>query len=110
MLIILYFSINYSQFSPKISRIFTPLPIFLVDLSEFFALFDKILNKIIEFNGNFSALRGGSIKLEICKIIFRKNYEIFVKSVQFFESFRRKMDFSRKKNVDIFEKLIDLLI
>ena len=35
MLIILYFSTNYIQISPKISRILTPLPIFLLDLSHF---------------------------------------------------------------------------
>ena len=37
------FSINYSQFSPKVLRIFTPLPIFLLDLSHF-EFFDKFLN------------------------------------------------------------------
>ena len=39
ILMILNFSTNYSQFSPKNSRIFIPLPIFLLELSQFFFVF-----------------------------------------------------------------------
>ena len=50
------------------------------------------------------------MKIGNVKIAYRKNAEIPVEYVQFLESFRRKMDFSVRKNVDIFEKWIHLLI
>ena len=48
-------------------------------------------------------------KNENFNLILRKNSEILVKSVPFLASFRRKMDFLRKKNVNIFEKWIPFL-
>ena len=62
---------------------------------------------MIESTGYFSAFIC-IIKME--NFNFFQNAEILVKSVPFFEGFRRKMDFLRKKNVDIFENWIHSLI
>ena len=105
ILIILNFSTIPVDFFSKIFKTFHPIynfPRFKPSLS----FFDKFLNEIIEFIGNFSEVIGSLHKngnIEVFKIFF-KNSEIFVKYAQFFEMFLRKMDFSGKKNVDIFEK------
>ena len=76
----------------------------------FLSCFDKFLNEIIESNGNFSWFIGFLQKNWNIKNKLSKNWEILVKCVQIFEIFLRKMDFSGKKYIDIFEKWIDFLI
>ena len=57
-------------------------------------------------------LQGNSLKIENLKFLkyFSKNSETFKKYVQFFEIFRRKKDLLGKKNVEILEKWIHLLM
>ena len=72
--------------------------------SYFLSFFDKFLYLIIEFSGNFSGFIGYH-KIENFKIIFRKNSEILVKYVQFFESFRRKNGFFGQEECWYFWKM-----
>ena len=69
--VILYFSTNYSQFSPKISRICTTTNIPTRSKPYFLKRF---LNYIIEFKRNFSGFRGCSIKIQISKIFWKIKY------------------------------------
>ena len=94
-----------NRFSSKFSRIFIPFPIVILDLSHFLSAFDKFLNKMIEFIGKFSGFIRSlhtNWKIEFLKIFFE--------TLQSGEIFLRKMDFSFKKNVAIFEKLTRFLI
>ena len=69
----------------------------------------KFLNQIIELTENFSGFIG-LIKFENFQIIIRKNSEIPIKYVRFFEIFLMKNRFFGQENVDIFENSIHFLI
>ena len=88
ILMSLHFSINFSRFSQKISRIFMPFSIVILYLSYLLSFFNKFRNLILEFTENFSGFIG--YQKRKFKIIFRKNSEILFNYVQFYEIFLRK--------------------